>query len=64
MTDQELRTIASEVLLKLEGDERISDIIHEAIVDVLYANDIDGYDDEHFDSLMDLTSNICLYSNL
>lgn len=64
MTTQELRIIASEVLLKLEGDDRIADIIGETIIETLEEYGIDGSDDEGFDALMDLASNISLYSNL
>ena len=64
MTTQELRILASEVLLKLEGDERISDIIGETIMETLEEYGVDGSDDEGFDALMDLASNITLYSNL
>jgi hypothetical protein len=65
MTDQELRIIASEVLLKLEGDERISDILGETIMETLeeYGYD-DGGKEGTFGAFMDLASNISLYSNL
>lgn len=64
MTDQELRIIASEVLLKLEGDERISDIIGEAIMDTIDAHGFDGGEEGTFAAFMDIASNISLYSNL
>ena len=64
MTTQELRIIASEVLLKLEGDERISDIIGEAIMDTMDARGYDGGEEGTFAAFMDIASNISLYSNL
>ena len=64
MTTQELRIIASEVLLKLEGDDRIADIVGETIMETLDEYGIDGGSDDGFDALMDLASNISLYSNL
>ena len=64
MTTQELRIIASEVLLKLEGDDRIADIVGETIMETLDEYGIDGGSDDGFDTLMDLASNISLYSNL
>ena len=63
MTFQELRVLTSEVLLKLEGDQRISDIIADAIVDVFEEHGIEP-DEEGFDALMDVASNITLYSTL
>lgn len=64
MTDQELRIIASEVLLKLEGDERISDILGETIMETLEEYGCDGGEEGTFGAFMDLASNISLYSNL
>jgi len=64
MTDQNLRAITSEILLQLEGDERIADIIAEVAVDTLDKHGVDGSSDEGFEALMDICSNITLYSNL
>ena len=64
MTDQTLRTVVSEILLQLEGDERISDIIAEVAIDALSSHGVDTSSDEGFDALMDICSNISLYSNL
>ena len=64
MTNKDLALLTSEVLLKLEGDERISDIIAETIMETLEEYGVDGSEDEGFEALMDISSNISLYSNL
>ena len=64
MTDQTLRLVISEILLQLEGDERIADIIAEVAVDALDKHGVDGSSAEGFDALMDVCSNITFYSNL
>ena len=64
MTDQTLRTVISEVLLQLEGDERIADIIAEVAIDTLDKHGVDGSSEEGFEALMDICSNVTLYSNL
>ena len=63
MTDQELRILTSEVLLQLEGDERIADILADTIADVFEEYGIEP-DDEGFEAMMDVASNITLYSTL
>lgn len=63
MTNKELRVLTSEVLYTLEGDERIADIISEAVMDVFEKHGIEA-DDEGFEALMDVMSNISLYSSL
>ncbi len=63
MTDQELRVLTSEVLLQLEGDERIADILADTIADVFEEYGIEP-DDEGFEAMMDIASNIALYSTL
>ena len=63
MTDQELRVLTSEVLLQLEGDERIADILADTIADVFEEYGIEP-DDEGFEAMMDVASNITLYSTL
>ena len=64
MTEQTLRAVVSEILLQLEGDERIGDIIAETAIDTLDKHGVDGSSEEGFDALMDICSNISLYSNL
>lgn len=64
MTQDQLRLLVSEILLKLEGDDRICDIIAETAMETLEEYGVDGGTDEGFDALSDVVSSITLYSCL
>ena len=62
MNNDQLRLLVSEVLLKLEGDERIGDIIAETTMETLEEYGVDESSEEGFDALSDIVSSISLYS--
>ena len=62
MNNDQLRLLVSKVLLKLEGDDRISDIIAETVMDTLSEYGVDESSDEGFEALSDIVSSISLYS--
>ena len=64
MNQDQLRLLVSEILLKLEGDDRISDIIAETAMETLDEHGVDGGTEEGFDALSDVVSSITLYSCL
>lgn len=50
------------VLSKLEGDERISDIVSEAIQEAMEELDLDTGSDDGYDLMMDTSASIALVS--
>ena len=62
MTENKLRDLVSQVLLKLEGNEAIGNIIGEAAVDVFIENGIDDESEEGFFAMMDVITSISLTS--
>ncbi len=51
------------VLAKLEGDERISDIVSEAIQEAMDDLDIDMGSEDGYDLMMDTSASISLIAN-
>jgi len=62
MSNNQLQLLVSEVLLKLEGDDRICDIIAETAMETLEEYGVDGGTDDGFDTLSDVVASISLYS--
>lgn len=63
METSQLRILTAEVLLKLEGDERISEILGDAIIDTFEEYGIDP-NEEGWEWLMEVAENIRFAANV